>query len=143
MNFANERHVDLDNVGAEQREARQARVSRAEIIQGNAKAALAERRNAIRQAVQTIEGGPLGDLENDAGREGTERSIWRDQLVVQQVGRAEVYEDDHGCRQPNESVGYVLAHAPAKILSPAQPSAASTKSTGLFRAGSSVRRRAS
>jgi len=88
----NERHVHLDDLGLEQREARQARVAGAQIVERDPEAEVSQLTDLGGQAADAVQRGPLGHLEDDAVRVRRERSVPRRQFLVDEVRGMKVDE---------------------------------------------------
>ena len=101
IEIADQRHVELDHVGLEQREAGEAGVAGAEIVDGDAKPEPAQRGHPLADVAHAVERGPLGDLEDDPARGGGERPLGGVQLGIEQVVGMEI-DEQHDVRAPIE-----------------------------------------
>src|SRR5579871_1450680 len=92
VDVAGQRHVDLDHLGGEGGEAGEAGVTGAQVVEGDAVAEAAERGEARRQVGHLLQRLAIGHLEDDAAGERRQRSPLRRQLVVEELGRVQVDE---------------------------------------------------
>jgi len=94
VHVAHERHVELDDLGLEKREAGEARVSCAEIVDRDLKPDRAKLGYAGRDILDLVERRALGDLEHDATGDLGKRRFRRRQRGIEQIARVQVDEKE-------------------------------------------------
>ena len=117
VSIPHQRHIELHDFRLQRDEAREAGIPRAEIVDRDAEAELAERVDAFLDVLHVVEGGALGDLQDYASRDLRQGRREIIQVRVEQIARVQVDEEqrrvvgrglERGCAQ--------VSHAPPEVL---------------------------
>jgi len=104
MDVADERHVQLDDLGLQRDEAREPGVPRSQIVDRDAVAIETEDAHARLDVLHVVDRGAFGDLEDDAIRESGQGRGGFVELGVEQIVRVEVDEEQRLARRSVESL---------------------------------------
>ena len=115
---SHERHVELDDLGLEEREGRQAGVAGAQVVHGDAEAHRAQTTHARLGVAHVVERRALGNLEDDSARDLRPGRGVREELLVQQVPRVEVHEQTHVGRGAQHRPRGLGAHRTPEVVHP-------------------------
>ena len=119
---ADHRHVQLHEVGLEQRQAVEARIPRAEIVDGDAEPGRPQRRHPLPRAREIAHLRRFGELQHDALRPRLQRGLSLDAALFEELERVHVEKEQLLRRQLGDGGDLDLAqdasqdrHLPAPL----------------------------